>query len=146
MTKDEVIAQLIKDKKIVQIGDEYHILEPTKRKSNSVYCKNLPERYKTVTVRQQYNFFIADAEIPFKSSGNLVYLLHTKSKEAEIIFIKEVIENPEIDYNQLIQNIKSYYKEQNAVKYPVSKLFTAGLWRGLYENKVSVKPSNTQMR
>ena len=144
MTKDELIEYLIKAKKVLQIGEQYYPIE--KGTNFKTTCKNFPDKYKGVSIKQMYTYFIQDAEIPLSSNGSFVYLLHTRSKEAENVLKMEILENPSIDYLQLIQNIKKYYMEQNTVKYPVSKLLTAGLWKGLYENKVSVKPSNIQMR
>lgn len=147
MTKDEVFKFLLKEKIVVQINDEYFVVSRTPIKKDVEYCKNLPERYKSVSIKQMYSFFIQDAQIPLKSTGSLVYLLHTKSKLAENIFRKDIIENPDIDYSQLIKNIKDYYKSPNTVKYQVSKLFTDDLWRALYENSsASIKPDNTKMR
>lgn len=142
MTKDEIIEYLVKHKKILEIGNQY-FLPDEKPKNKTVYlCKNLPDKYLGKSISVAYDYFLNDCQIPLNSTGNLVYLLRTKTRDSELVLKKEILENPDIDYLTLTNNIKAYYKT-SATKYPIAKFLTEGLWKGFSSNKL-ISDSNNE--
>jgi len=150
MTKDEILEYLIKHKKILQIGDTYHIIQP-KSIALDKYCKNLPEKYIGVSIAKAYDYFLNECEIPLngsiESKQNSLYLLRSKTKESEKVFKEEILYNPEVDYITLTNNIKQFYKK-STTKYTVVRLLTEGFWKGFIEGQVksNEKPTNSTMR
>ena len=132
MTKDEILEYLIKHKKILQIGDTYHIIQP-KSIALDKYCKNLPEKYIGVSIAKAYDYFLNECEIPLngsiESKQNSLYLLRSNTKESEKVFKEEILYNPEVDYITLTNNIKQFYKKSTTT-YTVVRLLTEGFWKG----------------
>jgi len=131
MNKDETIKYFIKEKIIREKDGEYFLVK--KRTSIIQQCKNLPEKYIGVSISQAMNFFFSDSEIPAFTSGELSYSLRSITKESLKVFEK-IIANKSIDFSILVVKTLKYYKAKNTTKPKLSKYFTEGTWRQVYES------------
>jgi hypothetical protein len=138
MNKEEILQVLIDNKVIFRLNDEYFLIDKKTNKVKGGKCKNLPDKYLGVTSKQSYKYFMEDCEIPFFSSGNLVYSLREESIGA-LAVLKTILENPTIDYLILVSKIKSFYKlpGKTTVHPKFSKFLETGVWEGVYESKIN---------
>lgn len=145
MTKDELVEYLLKSTKIEQVGEEYFIIEKTKKANLIAQCKNLPEKYIGVSLAKAYDYFMKDCEIPLhgsiESKKDSLYLLQSKTKDSELVFKNDILGNPDIDYITLTNNIKNFYKT-STTKYTVVRLLTEGFWKGFITGKVQTNTND----
>lgn len=135
MTQQEVIQKLIELKVIVQVKNEYYLVDKKLGIKSKGRCKNFPKEFEGITIKYIYKKFLNDCEIPLQHKGNFVYLLREETKES-LETLQVILNNPLIDYNVLVSKIKSYYKTVTTPK-PMKKLLTEGTWEVLYETSVT---------
>jgi len=149
MTEKEILKILIENKVVLEISGDYFLIDKKTGKVKGGKCKNLPDKYLGVSVKQAYKYFIADCEIPSFSSGNLVYSLREEST-GSLATLRAILENPTIDYLILVQKIKNFYKKdgKTTVQPKFNKFLETGVWEDVYQQelKLEERPNNVMMR
>lgn len=97
-------------------------------------CKNLPSKYKGLSITSAYELFINDAEIPaFKYSQNSQFRLRTNNADARKIFAG-ILANESIDFSILVAQTKKFYNSKTAMVSGLARYFTSGTWKDVYES------------
>ena len=128
MTKDEILAVLVKNRTIIKKGTDYTF--PSANKV-TVRCKNLPAKYLGISGSQAMNLFFIDTKIPDFTEGPTRYALKTISDKSIKTFL-QILADPSIDFTTLVVRTSSYFNAKNTAKPSMSKYFTDGLWKIVY--------------
>jgi hypothetical protein len=150
MTQQEIIQKLIELKVIVQIKNEYYLVDKKLGTVKGESCLNLPDKYKlTNSISQKYKYFLEDCEIPSFSTGNIVYSLRESTKES-LQILELILKDPTIDYKILTNKVKIWYSLPQTTKYRIKSLLVDGIWRSIYDSNIEqkvekVRPDNKKM-
>ncbi len=147
MTKDEIIKYLLKDKTIFEIKGNYYPrtglnIDPKAKKL--IWCLNLPDKYKALSLKLAYIEFTYDIKIPLWSNGNARYMLKTQTLAAEKAF-RRMLKDEALDFNLLVSSLEAYYStSSNVYKTSLAKLLESNTWVHIYESTDNIeKPDNT---
>jgi len=134
MTKDEVILYVINKGLIKKVGEnKYVVVSPKDSGTLTVSCKNLPSKYKGISLEQAMKYFFDDAKIPAFSTGEMSYALRTMNKKSIKIF-SEILSDNSIDFSILVAKTSNYYSSSKTVKPSISTYFAGGLWSTVYQS------------
>lgn len=102
-------------------------------------CKNLPAKYKGISLMQAMELFISDSKIPpFNSSGKQ-YSLRTNNKESRKVF-SIILMDESIDFSILVSQTSKYYNSINTILPGLANFFIKGTWKEVYENYEEKSP------
>ena len=133
------MIDLLVRKKVIKKNKEDDYSLVVKGDVSKVSCKNLPDKYRGLSIKQALELFFGDCDIPHfaimhKADGTKGrYNLRVHSKKSEQIF-KQILANESIDFSILVARTRSWYTNRENARSKTSTYFETGIWKNIYEN------------
>jgi len=134
-TKDELIILFENSNVIVKVEGGYVInsvfQKSIKTKTKNRHCINYPSKFVGLSDMLVYTKVIEEAHIPLMYKGDISYFVRTQTKES-IKILKNILNNPEIDYSVFINKTRAFYESTTAVP-GFAKYLVENTWKVIYD-------------
>jgi len=136
-TKDELIVLFENSNVIVKVEGGYVVnsvfQKAVKAKAKNRHCINYPTKFVGLSDMLIYTKVIEEAHIPLMYKGDISYFVRTQTKES-IKTLKNILNDPEIDYTVFINKTKAFYASATAIP-GFAKYLVENTWKVIYDAK-----------
>lgn len=145
--KDEILLVLEEANIIIKLEEGYSInatfgKKMTNRSEN--FCLNFPTSMMGASDILIYNKVMEACKIPLMHTGEFSYFLRTQTKDS-VKALKELLKDPNIDYNKFILKTKEFYNSSIAAP-GFGNYLTKKTWQTVYADETKEEKHKLDMK